>query len=232
MGAGLVAADINHRYFLLAGSARAPPRCRALASPCQEAVNNLASRADVRTRQEAIPEPSPAIIPFDGSTSSARFSRTRSSYTPTTAAAAAFSGSDRAASAPKHARLVTTLSYNARHRTLMIAGCAPRRVRLELVTAILRCSFSFLLSSFRFVLVSFSAVNHESTDRKNHPEFPQRDEANGSRRVSFHSAFRVSCQVSRDLSVLAIVLPRITLAGHRAAEEDERQRFPRIFAPR
>lgn len=44
----------------------------------------------------------------------------------------------------------------------------------------------FFLLSLSLPSVSFSAVNHGSTDRKNHPEFPQRDGARF-RRVSFWS---------------------------------------------
>lgn len=178
MGAGLVAADINHRYFLLAGSARAPPRRRALASPCQEAVNNPASRADVRTRQEAIPGPSPTTIPFDGS-ALARFSRTWYLH--------ADDGFQR--KRPwlpfRNTHVSLPLSCNV---TLDVSNAHGIRLRKARRERHRRFSdfLSLLVSPFRFAFVSFSAVNHGSTDRKNHPEFPQRD-GERFRRVFFWS---------------------------------------------
>lgn len=224
MGAGLVAADINHRYFLLAGSARAPPRRRAFASPCQEAVNNPASRADVRTRQEAIPGPSPTTIPFDGSTL-ARFSRTRYLHV----------GDGFQRKRPRfplrdtHVSLLH-FSCNARHRTHLYD------IRLRKVRSERHRRFSDFLSLLLSPLssVSFSAVNHGSTDRKSHPEFPQRDGERSSS-LSFwsrHPAFRVSCETSRDLSVLAIVSAIIVpIARLPVVARMSNKRFPRIFAP-
>lgn len=149
----------------------------------------------------------------------------RGTYTSTTAS----SGSDRGfRSETRTSRYLSR--YNARHRTLVVSGC------VKCVRNVARDeSPIFFLFLLRFALASFSAVNHGSIERKNHPEFPQRDsERYHPESPSEPATFRVSCEASRDLSVLAIVpADRFdrALVGHRRGRATAIPTNPRAGRP-